>query len=137
MTIQEANRVYESWKNYVEVADKWSRLFMCSIPESFLPYPKEEIEEALNITAERYWNIGDKETSEAIKTTIAGFLWDHKKDEDVINSLSKMLKMMEDSPELKATLLEKSKEGRDSWLKQTRLLDKKALANNSSSNHDK
>jgi len=125
MTLEEASKIYQGWKNYVEVADKWGKLFMCPIPESFLPYPKEELEEALNITAERCWNIGDKETSEAIKSTIAGFLWNHEKDEEVIQSLSNVLKMMEKSPDLKATLLEKLKESRDSWLKQTRILNKK------------
>ena len=53
MTLNEALIIYKSWQDYMEIGDKFFRL-MLPIPESFLPYPADILEEALNIVAEHY-----------------------------------------------------------------------------------
>ena len=65
MTIAEAKIIYDSWINYMEIASKFAAL-MFLVPESFLPYPADTIEEALTIIANEFLNCGDKEASEKL-----------------------------------------------------------------------
>ena len=62
--------------------------FGAGIPESFLPYPVDVLEEALNIVAKSYWNKGDRKFSDTIKTCIAS-LGAYKKDEKAFQQASK------------------------------------------------
>ena len=57
MTLNEALIIFKSWQDYMEIADKFFRL-MLPIPESFLPYPADILEEALNIVAKHYFANG-------------------------------------------------------------------------------
>jgi hypothetical protein len=119
MTFDEAEKVFNSWRSYVEISDKLSKIFS-KLPESFLPYPKDISEEALNIMAERYWNNGDKETSKAIQT-IQATLCEYVKDEEALEQMARALDLTVKHPDLKQTILEVLKECKDSWLKQTYL----------------
>jgi len=116
MTKEEARKIFDSWREYMEIADKLRKLFV-SIPESFLPYPKETLEEALNIIAKNYFDAGDKEKVNTIQTTMAGFLWCHEKDEEAIEGMHRTLDLMLKNPDLKKIKIEKLKECKDSWAK--------------------
>lgn len=116
MTSEEANKIFKSWQEYMEIADKLDKLF-AQLPESFLPYPSDILEEALNIVAKRYFDAGNKKMSETIQHTMSAFLSLHTKDEEALVSMNQGLKLILDNPELKKTYLEKLEECRDSWLK--------------------
>jgi len=122
MTKEEARIIYKSWQNYMEIADIFLRL-MLPVPESFLPYPADTLEEALNITAKGFFDSGDKKASNTIKESMGLHLlpfFNDKgviKDEEAITNMKKMLDLIEQNPELKKTVLEKLKESQDSWIK--------------------
>lgn len=124
MTKEDAGIIYQSWQNYMEIAEKFSCL-MLSVPESFLPYPVDALEEALNIIAKDFFDSGNKEMAEIIQTTMASYLlpffFEEKerltKDEEAITRMKNMLDMMEENPDLKKTLLKKLKECQDGWIK--------------------
>jgi hypothetical protein len=73
MTIDEAQVIFKSWQDYMESADKLSRL-MLPVPESFLPYPADVLEEALNIISKCYFDSGNKRMSENIKKSMSYLL---------------------------------------------------------------
>jgi hypothetical protein len=112
MTIKEANRIFKFWQEYVEINDKMWKIFT-SIPKSFLPYPVEVLEEALNIIAKSYFDEGDSKTSEAIQSSIA-MLIKYKDDEEAIIDIAEnpILK----TPELRKLYLKNLKKTSDSWL---------------------
>ncbi len=115
MTINEANKIFRDWKEYAEINDKLMKFFMFSgIPESFLPYPKEMLEEALNIVAKNYFDSGDHKASEAVKNTIA-FLIFYKSDEEAFDTITNNL-MIKDT-KIREAILNNLKEARDSWTK--------------------
>jgi hypothetical protein len=60
-------------------------IFLSKIPESFLPYPQDTLEEALNIVAKRYHDIGDLKVSKNIQDSIAS-LGAYTKDEEALQS---------------------------------------------------
>jgi len=123
MSLKEAIKIYDSWRNYVEIDDKLSKIFGL-LPLSFLPYPKESLTEALNIIAEKYWNDGDKEMSNTIQTTMCS-LMNYVKDEESIESMSKSLDTILKHSDLKETKLRALKDCKDFWLKETYILNKK------------
>jgi ABC-type nitrate/sulfonate/bicarbonate transport system permease component len=69
MTKNEAKRIYDSWQESVETLDKVLKIFSV-IPESFLPYPAEVLEEALNIIAKEYFENGNRRMAENIQATM-------------------------------------------------------------------
>lgn len=125
MTKEEAEIVFDSWTNYMEIADKFSKL-MLFVPESFLPYPADTLEEALNIIAKDFFDSGNNKMAETIQTTMASYLSPLSflkttegltKDEQAITMMKKMLDMMEENPDLKKKLLKDLKECQESWIK--------------------
>jgi hypothetical protein len=116
MTKEEAWIIFKSWQEYMEIADKFDKL-MLPVPTSFLPYPYETLEEALNIVAKDYFDSGDIERSKIIQSTIAAYLWSVKSDEEAITQMKKTIDLIEQNPELKKTLLKSLKECQDSWIK--------------------
>ena len=59
MTREEAEIVFRDWQAYVEINDKLFQLFGPSIPKSFLPYPPDVLEKAMNIIANVYFEADD------------------------------------------------------------------------------
>jgi len=122
MTINEAQVIFKSWQDYMEIADKFSRL-MLPVPESFLPYPADVLEEALIIIAKYYFDSGNKKMSENIKRTMSLYLppfsetGARRTDEEAITDMKKMLDLIEQDPKLKKALLKSLKESQDSWIK--------------------
>lgn len=84
MTIKEANKIIQVWGVYLEyMHGKLSLLFMAHIPESFLPYPQDVLEEAINIMAKYYYNVGDIKNADLLKNSI-GPLMMYKGDKEAI-----------------------------------------------------
>lgn len=89
MTLDEASKIVNIWGIYLEhVFGKLNLLFGACIPESFLPFPKDTLEEALNIVAKRHHNEGNLEASKLIQGTV-GYLVGHEDDEEAILRASK------------------------------------------------
>lgn len=125
MTLNQALVIFESWQDYMEITDKFFRL-MLPVPESFLPYPADILEEALNIVAKHYFDSGNKRMSENIKGTMSYLLpffntnaetGARRTDEEAITDMKKMLDLIEQDTELKKALLKSLKECQDSWIK--------------------
>jgi len=126
MTINEAQVIFKCWQDYIEIAEKFHRL-MLPVPESFLPYPADVLEEALNIVAEYYFNAGNKKMSENIQNSMSVYLLPfimtkeetgaRRTDEEAITDMKKMLDLIEQDTRLKKELLKSLKECQDSWIK--------------------
>jgi len=116
MEYPEANKIYNIWKQwYWPCHFILDSIFFGSIPESYLPYPKEVLEEALNIVAKCYWDEGDKKMFDTIQDTMASLLV-YGKDEEALQSLAKL----SSNPEMrKATLILIANYKKDmmNWLK--------------------
>lgn len=116
MKINEAQEIFKSWQDYMEIADKFHRL-MLPIPESFLPYPADVLEEALHIILKYYFDSGDKKMSENIQETMCAYLLPRRTDEEAITEMKKMLDLIEKEPKLKKDLLKSLKEGQEFWIR--------------------
>ncbi|MFA6463647.1 MAG: hypothetical protein WCV55_01420 [Candidatus Paceibacterota bacterium] len=115
MTNEEARIITKNWQAFIEVVDKLSKI--CAIlPKSLLPYPIEDIEEALNIVAKEYFDAGDKKTSEVFKDSV-GFLCGFKDDEEALESIHSIIGFMLENNDLKKIKIENLKKARDFWLK--------------------
>jgi hypothetical protein len=72
MTLNEADKIVHIWGKFVEyVSGKLFLIFGAQIPESFLPYPKDTIEEALNIIAEYHHKAGNHQLVKHLQETLA------------------------------------------------------------------
>ncbi len=130
MTFEEANIIFKRWQNYQEIADKLGQLFIV-VPESFLPYPVEILEEALNIVAKAYFDSGDKKATDNIQESMARYLTGYYlssdsngklvvkegklTDEEVLKKMKQELDFMLENPEILKAKLENLKAARDSW----------------------
>lgn len=62
MSLEMADAIRMDWGKFLELTSgTLILLFMARIPESLLPYPREEIEEALNIVANNFKHSGDND----------------------------------------------------------------------------
>ena len=115
MSLDEAKKIFKSWQDFLEIADKFFRL-MLPIPESFLPYPKETLIEGLDIMSKYCSDSGDKKLATLIQDTMWGYLPLCKEDEEALGGIKKALDMMFENPDLKKTLIEILHERRDHWI---------------------
>lgn len=131
MKISEAYVIYEDWLSYQEIAEKLDKTFMTTMPESFLPYPVEILEKALNLVANHYESIGDIERAEQIRKNMALYLVGYffkdddgkmirKEDRDKVALLNmkKTLEMMFANEEFLEITLKNLKDSRAFWLNQ-------------------
>ena len=101
MNIIEADKIFKNWSKWF-----WPchfilhSIFLSKIPESFLPYPKDVLEEALNITAKLYYDAGDFQASKDIQSSIA-YLYRYTKDEEALQQASKSFS----NPKMRETIL--------------------------------
>lgn len=130
MTFEEANKIFKRWQSYQEIADKLGQLFIV-VPESFLPYPVEILEEALNIVAKGYFDSGDKKAADNIQESMGRYLTgyylssdsngklvvkdDKLTDEEVLKKMKQELDFILEHPDLLKAKLENLKVARDSW----------------------
>lgn len=113
MTFEEAEKIFKFWEEYVEINDKMIKVFR-SIPKSFLPYPVEVLEEALNIMAKYYFENGDRRGAENIQGTMATLVY-YKDDEEAIKDILESQKLK--SPELRKLYIKNLKTACESWAK--------------------
>ncbi len=113
MSIEKAQKIFQEWKNYIEIHTKLSTIFE-KIPESFLPYPVKILEEALNIIAEDYFNKGNYRMSDNIKELLSD-LYIYTKDEEAIKTI--INSFSQENLEIINLHFALLKEVRDSWLK--------------------
>lgn len=127
MTKETARIIYEDWKGNIEILDKIFKIFGV-VPESFLPYSAEILEEALNIIAKDYFDAGDKRTSENIEnlmimhmaglySTPDGATVRKMSDEEALLCMKEKLDLLYKYPELKKGALNNLKEAQESWSK--------------------
>ncbi len=92
MTISEADEIFKVWQQWFwpfhSLLDSIFRL--AGIPESFLPYPKNTIDEALEIILKIYGNSANPEILRSIETT-KSFLSIYDNDKDVFDTFIKNL----------------------------------------------
>lgn len=125
MTKEKAYKIFEGWQNYIETGDKLMKVFT-QIPESFLPYPVEILEEALNIVAKECFDNGDKDTANTIQHSIAyhlgGFYLNESNsfkkitDEEALQSMKKKLDIILENKDLKEAVLKVMEDTQNSWL---------------------
>ncbi len=116
MTYEEAEKIFIEWKDYMEINEKLISIFL-TLPESFLPYSKNILEEALNIIAEDEFNNGSKDLSNNIIGTM-GSLIKYEKDDEAIIKMSNFLEKLTKDPameNLKNIRLEKLNKARENW----------------------
>ena len=75
MTLDEASKIVYIWGAYTEhMTGKLLKLFMVSIPELLLPFPKKTLEEAIDIMAEYHHNGGKQDMVKALEASKASLL---------------------------------------------------------------
>lgn len=131
MTKEEADIIFDSWKEYMESAEKFMALGITP-PQSFLPYPIETLNVALNMVAEEYFNIGDKKMVENIHETMGNHLSSYflsfaegkavsldgpKTDEEMLVEMKERLEQLLENNDLKNMRLRKLKDTQDYWMR--------------------
>lgn len=131
MTNGEAGKIFDVWREYIEIAEKLHTIFHV-VPESFLPYPADVLEKALNMVAKDYFDAGDKRMAKNIQEMMALHLMPYNitvengeltstneklTDEEVLGEMKKKLDLILSNPELKDAVLANLKRVRDSWAK--------------------
>ena len=94
MTIEEARKIVGTWGEYLDSchARLMTIFFLGSIPESFLPFRIGTLEEAINVLGRFYFDMGDYETSDFLKTSLGPACF-YCKDEEAIEHLFKTINM--------------------------------------------
>jgi hypothetical protein len=97
---------------------------MLTPPASFLPYPVDILEDALNIVAKERYDAGDREIAETIQGhmalhLVAYFLPNSKKimtDEEALEKMRDTLDLILNNPPLKEVVLENLRNSQRSWM---------------------
>jgi hypothetical protein len=80
MTLEEADKIRKAYVKFMEVAHpELARLFETTIPESTLPYPKKQIEQAMDICIEFLEKKKDKKAArayEGLKLWLQAYTYD-------------------------------------------------------------
>ena len=129
MTFEEPIKIFKDWKEYMEIADKLGKLFIL-VPESFLPYPVETLEQAMNIVAKSYFDSGNKRAADDIQESMGKYLTGYYlpveghvvignklTDEEVLKKMKMELDFMFEHPELLKIKLGSLKKAKESWSK--------------------
>ena len=120
MTFIEACEIFDVWKNWY-----WPCHFLLDsvfgpiIPESFLPYPKNVLEEALNIVAKDFFDKGNIQASKDIQRAMF-FINCYEENEKAWEQAAKSFS----NPEMMKVMLigaENFKEDYINWIKQNKL----------------
>jgi hypothetical protein len=94
MTVEEARKIIVGWGEYLETchARLVTIFFLGNIPESFLPYRMDVLEEAINVMGRFYFDMGDYDKSEFLKTTF-GPACLYCKDEEAVEHFFQTINM--------------------------------------------
>lgn len=117
MELEEASKIVKIWGTHLEyVGGKLMIIFGAHIPESFLPYPKSDIEDALNMLAKHYYDNGDKKASEDLQSSM-GSLTLYRDDEEALITSAKLFS--EDS--WRKSMIESLHKFQQNWISDHRL----------------
>lgn len=112
MDIDKASKIVNIYGKHLEHCSKLNFIFGSNIPESFLPFPKDVIEEASNILAEHHFNNGNKTAVSSIENAKAGLIG-YINDEEAILKSAKLW----NEPAWRESMLPAFKEFQKSWIK--------------------
>lgn len=113
MKFEEANEIFKTWIDFTEIGEKLTKFFIISgVPESFLPYPRDVLENALNVVAEYYSDIKDSEKSELIQKSTA-LLAFFEKDSVAYDRFINSASLKEEK--IKEKILNNLKNSKDRW----------------------
>jgi hypothetical protein len=123
MTDDEANIIFARWQQYTEIIDKF-RALMLTPPPSFLPYPPDVLEDAINIVAKSYFDSGDSKTAITLQrhmTLSLGRYFRPEKnrtvtDEEALAEMAERLSLILSNPPLKAELLGNLRNLQRGWM---------------------
>lgn len=117
MDISEAKQIFDVWCKWVWPCHSMLfAIFRGGIPESFLPYPEDVLNEALTIMANYYYKCGNKEIAEAIigaRDYVVSF---YTKDEESVEMLKKELLEIPGTQEALLESISRYKKDWEDWL---------------------
>jgi hypothetical protein len=135
MNREMAHTVFRCWQAYMETGDRFDKL-MITPPPSFLPYPVEMMEEAINVVAKEYLDAGDHKTANEIQEMAACHLAGYYlkgassggvsasakclSDEEALKEMRKTLDLLIENPSLMKTVLANLKASQTSWMESRR-----------------
>jgi hypothetical protein len=112
MTLNEADKIVQIWGRFIEyMSGKLMHIFGAQIPESFLPYPKDTIEEALNIIAEYHHKAGNHQAVQHLQTTLAHLIM-YVDDEEALLQASRNF----NNPSWRDAILPRFKQFQEDWI---------------------
>jgi len=113
MTFIEADKIFKVWSQwYWPFHSMLYSIFSSNIPESFLPYSIDDLNEAITIIANHYNDIGDQESAELVYKSIDSLLF-YKKDDDAFRQASKNMS----NSETKEIILTRITNFKKDWIK--------------------
>lgn len=114
MKLEEASKIVNIWGIHLEYFfGKLLFVFGAKIPESFLPFPAETIEEAVNIIAEQHHNNGNQEAVEALQSTL-GNLVGYVDDKEAVERAAEFFT----DPKWQEKMLPAFKKAQQDWMNQ-------------------
>jgi len=112
MTFVEANKIFQVWKSWYWPFDFiLGSVFLAKKPKSFLPFPEEVLEEALNIVAKYYFDAGDIKLSKLIQESIPA-IWQYTDDEAAFKEASATFS----KPEMREIILLHINKFKNDWI---------------------
>lgn len=88
MSLESADAIRMDWAKFLELTNgSLMMVFIAAIPQSFLPYPKEAIEEAMDVSIQQFSKNGDDKAVELCKATLP-FLDNYIDDKEAIEKAS-------------------------------------------------
>ncbi|MCC6323350.1 hypothetical protein IT400_01010 [Candidatus Nomurabacteria bacterium] len=87
MTTDKASKIVNIYGKHLEQCSKLNFIFGSHIPESFLPFPKDVIEEALNVLAEYHFSNGNKVAVNSMENAKAGLIGYINDEEAILKSV--------------------------------------------------
>lgn len=89
MKLEIAENIRMDWGKFLETSHGvLLRLFFPKIPQGLLPYPRETIEEALDMQMKHFSSTGNQQAVESIKATLP-FLWPFVDDKEALQEAAK------------------------------------------------
>jgi hypothetical protein len=112
MTFDEADKIVLIYGRYLEYCSHILMIFGARIPESFLPFPKDTLEKALNIMAEHYHKAGDQHRVKLMQE-VAANLPAYVDDEEALIRTAKLF----NDPKWRDAFLPVLKKSQLDWIK--------------------
>jgi len=92
MNLRVADAIRKDWGKFLEVTHgSLMMVFLTKIPQALLPYPKEAIEEALDVVVNHLASAGNYEAVKIIEST-KSFLELYAEDKEALESAAEMFK---------------------------------------------